>query len=94
MITLRVGAAVLELDVLYDLKLRWDDVVLEGALFSNPNQTMTTGALLLFFRQVMLDSNPRKVLGWVAPATCLSGVCRYLNFNNGLCLATCILVFE
>ena len=45
-----VRAAVFELDVLYDLKLGWDDVVLEGGLFAYPSETMATGALLRFFR--------------------------------------------
>jgi hypothetical protein len=49
LIALRVRAAVFKLDVLYDLKFGWDDIVLEGDLFADPSETTTTGALLRFF---------------------------------------------
>ena len=76
------------------MKLGGSHVVLKGNLFSYSVQVITTDTLLLFFRQVMLHANPRKVLEWDASATCRPGMHRYLNFSCWLNLTSGILVVE
>ncbi len=63
LITYGVRTTILELDVLYYLKLSGDHVVLKSDLFSYSIQATTTDTQLLFFRQIMFHSNMMKLLG-------------------------------